>query len=400
MPDRKGLVPNMMIKNIFKIFKTELITIFKDPGTLLIMVGAIFLYSMFYLIPFSNHVLKHVPIGVVDMDNSNFSRELIRDINSDELVDIVSYPVDKEQAQKEYYKNKIQGYIVIAPNFEKDLLEGKNSNIGAFVDTAYIIIYKQIMTGINETVMNYSAKISVGRLVKAGVNKNVAMRIKQPFDYVQIPLFNPSGSYQNYIFPLILILVLQQTLLVGAGLLAGTRKELMIRAKKLGYKEVKFCEESNNPAEIILGRGFAYTALYFCYAIFYFIFFPAVACFSMNYDFIALTLITLPYIFATALLGQSMVAIVTERETSLLLIIVISVPLIFMPGYIWPRETMPLWLKIFSDFIPSTNGIDALVRINQFGAGFSLVERQFFILVGLCVFYFTTAYFATKKLCK
>ncbi|MBP7212319.1 ABC transporter permease, partial [bacterium] len=218
------------MKNLFTIFKNELITVFKDPGTQLIMVGAIFLYSMFYLVPFSTHVLKHVPIGVVDMDNSNFSRELIRDIQSDELVDVVSYPADKEEAQREYYKDQIRGYIIIAPNFEKDLLEGKNSNIGAFVDSAYIIVYKQIMTGLTEPIMTYSAKISIGRLVNAGVNKNVAMRIKQPFEYVQMPLFNPSGSYQNYIFPLILLLVLQQTMLLGIGMLAGTRKELMLRA--------------------------------------------------------------------------------------------------------------------------------------------------------------------------
>lgn len=389
-----------MMKNIFNIFKFELYTVFKDEGTFLIMVGAIFLYSMFYLIPFGTHVLKHVPIGIVDMDNSNFSRELSRDIDASELVDVVDYPVDKEQAQEEYYKDQIRGYIIIPKDFQKDLLQGKNSNIGAFVDSAYIIIYKQIMTGITESTLTYSAKISIGRMVMAGLNKNVAFRVKQPFDYIQMPLFNPAGSYQNYIFPLILLLVLQQTMLIGVGMLAGTRKELISKSQKIGDNTVKYCDFSDKPSEIILGRGFAYTFLYFCYSIFYFIFFPVIACFSMNYNPFAVCLIVLPYLFAASMLAQSFVALVTERESSLLILIIVSVPLIFLPGYVWPRESMPLWVKLFSDFIPSTNGIDALVRINQFGADFSMVIPQFVVLIGLCIFYFTTAYFATKKLCK
>src|SRR5574344_1361499 len=183
-----------MMKNIFNIFKFELFTVFTDEGTLLIMVGAIFLYSMFYLVPFGTHVLKHVPIGIVDMDNSNFSRELARDIDASELVDVVDYPVDKAQAQEEFYKDQIRGYVVIAPNFEKDLYQGKNSNIGVFVDSAYIIIYKQMMTGISESTMTYSGKIEVGRLVKAGLNKKVAIRVKNPFEFIQLSLFIPAGS--------------------------------------------------------------------------------------------------------------------------------------------------------------------------------------------------------------
>src|SRR5574344_2672333 len=389
-----------MIKNILKILKQELFTVFTDEGTLLIMVGAIFLYSMFYLVPFGTHVLKHVPIGIVDMDNSNFSRELARDIDASELVDVVDYPVDKAQAQEEFYKDQIRGYVVIAPNFEKDLLQGKNSNIGVFVDSAYLIIYKQIMTGVTESTMTYSAKISIGRMVLAGVNKNVAMRVKMPFDYVQMPLFNPAGSYQNYIFPLILLLVLQQTMLIGVGMLAGTRKERLIIARKKGDNSVKYCDISDNPFEIILGRGLAYSLLYLAYAIFYFLFFPAVAVFTMHFNLIPVLFVTFVYLFAASMLSQTLVFLFTERETSLLLLIVISVPLIFLPGYVWPRESMPLWVKLFSDFIPSTNGIDALVRLNQFGADFKMVVPQFITLIVLSAFYFVTAYFATKKLCK
>src|SRR5574344_2493546 len=197
--------------NLIKIIKNELITIIKDPGTLLIMIFAVFLYSLFYPSPYLTQVLKKVPIGIVDMDNSSFSRELSRNMNSNEYLNVVEYPVDVEQAKQDFYANKIKGYVVIPKDFENDIKHGSKSNIGMYVDSSYLIIYKQAALGINTVAMSYSAKIEVGKLMKKGLPKRAAIRVKQPFDFVQQPLFNPSGSYENYIYPLVLVLILQQT---------------------------------------------------------------------------------------------------------------------------------------------------------------------------------------------
>ena len=39
------------------------------------------------------------------------------------------------------------------------------------------------------------------------------------------PLFNPAEGYASYVVPAVLILILQQTLLIGIGLLGGTAAE-------------------------------------------------------------------------------------------------------------------------------------------------------------------------------
>ena len=47
----------------------------------------------------------------------------------------------------------------------------------------------------------------------------------QPLEVVEEPIFNVTGGYGNAILPGVLILILQQTLLLGIGLSAGTARE-------------------------------------------------------------------------------------------------------------------------------------------------------------------------------
>ena len=385
------------MKKIFNIFKSELKEVFTDQGTILIMVGAIFLYGIFYMVPFSKQMLRDVPIAVVDLDNSSLSREFIRDLNSNEMIEISSRPISIEDAQEEYYQNKIRAYIVIPKDFEKDVLRGGNSFISAYEDSAFLIIYKQIATGLATTVSSLDAKIEVGSFMKKGLSKEQSINIKLPFDFVQLPLYNPIGSYQNYIYPLILVLILQQTMLLGVGMLGGTIKEKLRGiniwsedGKIVEVKQEKVSEFSDNPMEIVLGKSLAYVLIYFIYSLIYFLVFPAFVVYDMTYN-PSMFIILIPFLFAVAFLGQAMVYFYAERENSLFILIVTSVPMLFQPGFVWPKECIPMWLKCISYFIPTTPAMDGLTRINQMGASFYQVQGDFWQLILLCCLFFFLA---------
>ena len=52
----------------------------------------------------------------------------------------------------------------------------------------------------------------------------------------------------------------------------------------------------------------------------------------------------------------------------MLLVIAMSLPIFFLVGVAWPPEAIPPLLRMASVILPSTSGIDGLVRINQMGA--------------------------------
>lgn len=395
------------MKKIFNIFKSEMLNIFKDPGCVLIMVGGIFLYGLFYIIPFSTHILRDVPIGVIDFDNTSMSRELIRNFDSNEFIKVYSRPQNIELAKEEYYQDKIKAFVVIPKDFEKNLLRGGNSYISSYEDSAFLIIYKQVATGVITTANALGAKVEIASLMKKGISKQQAMTIKLPFEFVENPLFNPIGSYLNYLYPLVLILILQQTMLTGIGILGATIKERLngykIRNKEgeiTDMKLDKISEFSDNPYEIVFGKSLAYTSLYLIYSLLYFLILPPLVVYNSTYNILPMCLILIPFLFSTAFLGQSLVYFYQERESALLLLIVTSVPMIFLPGFIWPKECIPSILLFFSKFIPSTSAIDGLIKINQMGATFSQVLKDFLLLLGLCLLYFFCAVQVIKKLTK
>ena len=394
-----------MVSNIIKILKNEFVEIFKDPGSSLIMVGAIFLYSLFYTIPFANNALRNVPIGVVDNDNTSFSQKFIRNLNATEYIEVIETPKDIEDAKSEYYKNKIRAFVLIPKDFERDIKRGNPSFVSSYTDSAYLIIYKNIATAVATVAGETGARIEVGTLMKKGTPKEVAKSLVNPVEFVQNPLYNPIGSYQNYIYPLILIMILQQTMLIGVSMLNATLRERISGFKERGengnWKLTKLNAinpYSNNPIEIVIGKSLAYVLLYFIYALIFFLIFPTFVTYDMTYNLIPMFLILVPFLFASAFLGISLVYFCKKREISFFIMIVSSVPLIFLPGFVWPRESIPTVLNVLSKFIPFETAADGLVKINQMGASFCQVQKDFWILLGLCCLYFVAACYTMKKI--
>lgn len=391
-----------MIYRIYDIFKSELKNIFTDNATQLISIGAIFLYSLFYLIPFHNDILRDVPIGIIDNDNTVLSREFIRNLNSNEMIKIQTRPADIEDAKRQFYKDKIKGFVVVPKNFERDIKRGENSTIASYFDSSYLIVYKQLATGITEVTQGMGAKLEIGSFMKKGLSKEQALNIKSPFELVSIPLYNPIGSYQNYMYPLILIMLLQQTMLLGITITGGTFVEklrgMTFRNNKNEVETVKLNQYyEGNVSEIVLAKGLAYTVLYFIYSLLFFLIFPVFGCYKMTYNLIPMLILTTLFLTSTAFLGQAMIAICKTRESSLFILIASSVPLIFLPGFVWPQESIPPLLNFTALFIPFTSASRGLVKTNQLGGDFSMVIGDILVLMFLCIFYYCLSVWALNS---
>lgn len=392
------------LKRIFGIFRNEWRAVFADRGVLLVMAGAVFLYSLFYLVPFHNHIVRDIPVGVIDFDGSSLSRQLIRAFNANELLNVKTRPQSLAAAQEQYYRDDIRAFILIPRHFERDVKRGGHAFVTAYLDSTFLMFYKQLTTGVNEVCSALGAELEIRRLMGYGLISRQAAAVKTPFEFVQQPLFNPVGSYQNYIYPQVLIMILQQTMLIGIGMLGGTLAGRFLGFRRrhdgaaAGSETSVFGPESASAAEIVLGRSLAYMLLYLIYALAFLLLFPAFVTYHAALNIGPLLLIVLPFLFAVACLGQMLVLFCTTRESPFLLIIPTSVPLIFLSGFVWPREMIPVWLRLVSKIFPSTSAIDGLVKLGQLGADFSQVRDDFLILVLLSVLYFASACHAVKTL--
>lgn len=366
------------MKRFIKIIRTEFDNFFHDSGAMLIMIIGVFAYSLIYSIPYASEVIKEIPIGVIDMDRSTMSAQFTRDLNSTNSLNIVSTPLSIEEAKKEFYKDKIKGFVIIPKDFEKDILKGYQTTISVHADTSYMIIYKTLYSAVTQTTLETGAKIEVAKLMKQGIPKQMAITLKKPFEFVQTPLYNAAGGYKTYVYPVVLILILHQTLIVGLGLIQGSVNELKGR----------FCRNKKNIPLILFAKCSAYVLLYLFYSLIIFLIFPALFSYPMAYNLLPLFVMLILMFYSAAFFSYTLSYFFKTRESVLLLIVVTSLIFVFLPGLIWPREAMPMFINIFSFFIPATCAIDGITKINQMGATFWDIRYDILWLAFLCFLYF------------
>lgn len=78
-----------------------------------------------------------------------------------------------------------------------------------------------------------------------------------PIEYEDISLFNPQDGFASFLIPAVLILIIQQTLLLGIGLSAGTARENN-RFKDL----VPISRQYQGTLRIVGGKSLAYFLIY------------------------------------------------------------------------------------------------------------------------------------------
>lgn len=73
-----------------------------------------------------------IPIGIVDLDESDFSKELIRGMNNQEM--LLIYEVSSEEGNELLERNEVDSVFVIKPGFKEQLLkEGREETIELWI---------------------------------------------------------------------------------------------------------------------------------------------------------------------------------------------------------------------------------------------------------------------------
>ena len=365
-----------------RIMLAELRAALSDRGVVLIIIGGSIFYALFYPLPYQAQVAVGLPVIVVDQDGSAHSRALIRRIDAAEQIRVIEVVHESRGAEQKLRDMKAAGMLVIPPDFGRDVLRQRPVQVGAFGNAAFMVLYSQTVTGMSNAVQDFSSEIVRERKLADGRPPLLADTLAQPLAVDLHELFNPDGGYANYIVPAVLILILQQTFLIGIGMMGAGRREQGL-ARAAGLRELL----AQSGAYVLLMAvllGFFLLVVYQVYD------FPR---FGRMRDVYWLLL---PFFLAVTFLGLALGQLFRSRETAMQLMMMVSVPAIFLAGFAWPADIMPTWLVALGQLIPSTPGIDGFVRVYQMGASLDEVrpaQLQLWLLAG---FYLLAAWLGAR----
>ena len=372
------------MNSVFYICQKELKAVFKDQGVLIFFLLVPLAYPLLYAFIYTGEVVREVPAAVVDMNKSTLSREFIRKVDATPDVKIQSHCADMEEAKLLLKESKVYGVIYIPENFSSDITKGIQTQVTLYCDMSGMLYYKAILTASTEVSLKMNKAIKVKR---AGNTTDRQDEISStPITYEAVNLFNPQAGYASFLLPAVLILIIQQTLLLGVGLSAGTARENN-RFRDL----VPLSRQYQGTLRIVLGKSSAYFIIYAIVSAYILCVVPKIFSLVQIAQAGTLAAFILPYVLSCIFFAMTCSIFIHHREACMMIYVFTSVPLLFISGVSWPGSAIPAFWRVISWLFPSTFGINGYIAINSMGATLDQVLPEFRALwIQTGVYFLTT----------
>ena len=383
---QQGILHNIAdgVRDACHIWYDELRLVLKDEGVLIFFVIVPLIYPLLYSWIYNNETVREVPVVVVDDSHSAMSRQFIRMCDASPDVQIKYYASDIDEAQMLVGRQIVKAIYRIPADFESNLMRMQQSVVSVYCDMSLMLTYKaayQTALAVSQT-MNKEIQIQLaGRYTKREEQIQAA-----PLQCDDVALYNPGGGYGSAILPAVLMLILQQTLVLGIGMAAGTARETN-RFSDL----VPIQSHYHGTFRIVLGKAMVYFMIYAVMGTWLTVVVPRIFNFPHLAQWYNLLMLMLPYTLACIFFGITVSCLVRYRENVMLLMVFVSIPLLFLSGASWPQSAIPGFWQGISWLFPSTFGVRAYVRLNSMGGSIGDVLTEYQILWLHVLIYFVIA---------
>ena len=370
-------------------FAQTLRSIFTDGGALLFCIVVPLLYPVLYSLIYNGENVREVPVTVIDECHSPMSRDYIRRLDATPDVRVAAHAPDMLAAQQSVREREAYGIVRIPADFQTALMQGRQTHVQAYCDMGGMLL-----TANTDVSLTMNAEVKVADLggnpiaLASGIHGGTAEQrgvLQHPVRYEPVALYNAQNGFASFLIPAVLVLVIQQTMLLGIGLIAGTRRE---RGLKIDGHMGTFA--------VLTGTALAFITVYIPVSAYVLCVVPAIFNLPQTGSLWQLAMLMLPFLVAVFNLGITAATLARQRETVFILIVFTSVPLLFLTGVSWPGTAFPAFWHWFAMLFPSTHGANAYIRIYAMGASLADVRSEYLTLWALAAFYALTAWLSVR----
>lgn len=371
------------VNETFLIWRKECTRVFRDQGVLIFFILVPLLYPLLYAFIYTGEVVREVPVVAIDQSHSTLSRDFLKRVDAAPDLNIVAQASDLEEAQRIMKEQKAYGTILIPSDFSKRLNTGKQATVGAYCDMSGLLYYKAILSVCTDVSLDMNKEIQIERFGNTTDEQDQVSTA--PLEYEYIPMFNPQNGFASFLIPAVLILIIQQTLLLGIGQINGTARELHTFHLQLPPGT------GNGTFRIVLGKALCYLMVYALMSAWLLFAVPKMFGLPQIPQIWDLMAFMLPYLLACIFFAMTCSIFIFSRESCMPVFVFTSVPLLFISGISWPGAAVPEIWRALSWIAPSTFGINGFIRINSMGALLQDVQQEYYALWIQTGIYFFTA---------
>src|SRR5512133_405416 len=253
----KRLIKPIGIRSMLRIWLREYQLIFSDAGVMILIFAVPLIYPMLYSFIYYPEVVRDMPVAVVDLSNSSYSRQFIRNIDATPDLKVAASCISMQEAVSMFKNRQVRGIVQIPETFSSDIALQRQTTVSAYADMEFFLYYKAMVTGISFVALESGNQIQVRNLMNGGVTEKQAEITASPVKFVDNAMANQSGGFASYGIPAALILIIQQTLIIAIGILAGTARERHVFGTL-----VSLDRKQMGTLRLVIGKAAAYFTIY------------------------------------------------------------------------------------------------------------------------------------------
>lgn len=363
------------VSSTLGICRREFQLIFKDVGIMVLVFAVPLIYPMLYSFIYYPEVVRDLPIAVVDLSRSSVSRAYIRDLDATPDVKVTTSNISMAEAINMFKNRQIRGIVQIPETFSSDIALGRQTTVSVYADMEFFLYYKALVTGASFVSLETGNRIQIRNLMENGLTERQAEVTAEPFLMVDNAMANRSGGFASYGIPAALILIIQQTLVLAIGIMAGTARERHVFGTLVPLDRKRL-----GTLRLVIGKTAAYFIIYALLCVYMLGMIPQWFGYGQDASFLQLTALITPFILSSIFMGLALSVIFKNRESPMLLYLFTSIPLLFLSGIIWPLSNFStLWLAV-REIFPSSNAIFGYIKMNSLGASIFETRKEIMAL--------------------
>lgn len=374
------------LRSLLAVWRREFSLVMRDEGVMIFFFGLPLLYPIVYTLIYNPEVVNKIEVTVVDHSPNSATRSFIRTLSAAPSIDVAHYAPSLDEARRLMNEKECYAIIEIPRDFGRNVGSGRQATVPFYCDMSLLLRYRTLLSTLTELQLATGAEFRQETIDNSGIIGQSAIGSAGAVGANSTFLGDTSQGFASFIMPGILVLILQQSMILGITMLAGGRCERRLRNGGI--------DPLRAPAGIfttVIGRTLCYITLYIPVVLYVTHVVPLMFNLPNVGNVFDYLVYLFPMLVASAFLGQTLGVFVTERESSMLVIVFTSVVFLFLSGLTWPRYAMSPFWHTLGDLIPATWGLEGFIQIASTGSSVALQSHPYTMLWILAALYLLTA---------
>ena len=359
---------------MFEALQTELRHFLKDKFLLFMCFVMPLLTASFVYMTLSESIVRALPVGIVDFDNSQTSRNIAFNVESSATLTIQSRYNSVLEAKDAISKKDIYALIVLPKDLEKNAKKGIPTNLPIYYNAELVFIGKNIQSALMQILANENVKLKFSKNIASSANTTLAMGKSVDILPQIIALYNPNSDFAAFILPALIPCLWQLfIILCMIGFMAQSERDSNQNVKRdVGHilnKQNKIrAFYAHLSIKVLLN-----TVIFFAWwGIFMLSFYRLGFISDISGDNFTIRLATIALcafvtIIAYSSIGIFLYALIRSHTRAISIAAVYAAPRLAFVGITYPINNMEAFATFWSKILPITKYLEVYMQQTNYG---------------------------------